>query len=79
MQNILQNTKSILRSRTVWGAGVAALAGLAGLFGHSVSPADQAEAIGLIGQAAEVVDRIVAIGGSAFAIWGRVAATRRLV
>jgi hypothetical protein len=79
MQNTLNNAKPVLRSRTVWGAGVAALAGLAGLFGHVISPADQAQAVDLIGQAVGVADRIVVIAGSALAIWGRITATRRLV
>ncbi|MBB4302335.1 hypothetical protein GGD81_001362 [Rhodobium orientis] len=70
--------KSIFASRTFWGAAVAILATVANFFGVTFSPADQAEAINLIGQALDKVTQLVAIGASAYAIYGRVVAKKKI-
>lgn len=74
----MDHTKSIFLSKTAWGAGLALLASLAGLAGYTISPADQAQATDLLGQVYDVVDRLLIIGGSLFAIWGRIKATHKI-
>lgn len=74
----MDQTKSILLSKTAWGAGLAILASLAGIAGYTISPSDQAQAVDLLGQVYDIVDRVVIIGGSLFAIWGRIKATHKI-
>lgn len=74
----MDTTKSILLSKTAWGAGIAILASLAGLAGYTISPADQAQAVDLLAQVYDIADRLVIIGGGLFAIWGRVKATHKI-
>ena len=38
----MEEQKSWYASTTIWGGAVAAVAGLAGIFGYTISPADQA-------------------------------------
>ncbi len=71
-------TKSIFLSKTAWGAGIALLASLAGLLGYTISPADQAQAVDLLGQVYDIADRLLIVGGSVFAIWGRIKATHKI-
>lgn len=66
------NTKSILGSKTIWGLLVAALPLVASLFGFHLAPGFEAEA-----QA--TVDQLVQVAGLAFAAYGRVVATTKLV
>lgn len=74
----MTETKSILASRTVWGAAIAVLASLAGLAGYAVGPADQAQALGLVDELVAVSDRLIAVAGGALAIWGRVRASKAI-
>lgn len=67
----MEGKKSIFRSKTFWGAVVAIVAGVAGLFGIQVTEADQAELIGSI-------DKLVVIGGGLLAIYGRVTANSKI-
>lgn len=63
------DTKPIWQSKTVWGAGVAILASLAGLFGYTFSPDDQGVLI-------ELITTVVTAGGGLLAVYGRVVATK---
>lgn len=63
------------RSRAVWGAVVAILAALAGLFGKAVSADQQAEAVNLLMQAVDLFAVAGGVGGGALALWGRLRAT----
>lgn len=68
---MLNQTKSMLASRGVWGGATALLAGLAGLLGYSVSPADQVSLVNLATGLAAAV-------GGILAIIGRIRATKRI-
>jgi len=74
----MTETKTLLQSRTVWGALLAILASIAGLGGYAIAPSDQAAALDLIGSLIEVWDRLVVIAGAGLAIWGRVRATKSI-
>ena len=65
------NSKKWYASKTLWGAALAAVAGLAGLFGYTVSPDEVAN----IEQAAV---SIVSIVGGLVAAYGRIAATKAI-
>lgn len=65
------NSKKWYASKTLWGAALASVAGLAGLFGYTVSPDDVAN----IEQAAV---SIVSIVGGLVAAYGRIAATKAI-
>lgn len=71
-------TKSILLSKTAWGAGLAMLASAAGLIGYTIAPSDQAQALDLLSQLYDIGEHLVVIGGSAFAIYGRIVATHKI-
>lgn len=68
-------TKPWWRSRAVWGAVVAILAALAGLFGKAISAEQQAEAVNLLMQAIDLFAVAGGVGGGALALWGRLRAT----
>jgi hypothetical protein len=61
-------TKSIFASKTVWGAGVAILASLAGV---PLTTDDQGTLVELVTQGATLL-------GAGVALWGRLTATRRI-
>lgn len=63
--------KSMLASKTIWGALVAGGGTLLNLFGYTIGEADQMILTNAIGE-------MMTIGGSAVAIWGRVAATKQI-
>ena len=63
--------KSALHSKGVWGGAVAISAGLAGVLGYTVTPADQVQIVNL---AAGVVSAV----GGVLAIIGRIRATKRI-
>lgn len=67
----MTDTKTLLRSRAVWGAAIAIAAGLAGVFGWTVDEASQAATL-------ELVEGAAALVGGALALWGRVRATKRI-
>ncbi len=68
---MFEEAKSMLMSRTIWGALVALMASGAGLAGYTVSAADQASILTLL-------TSLAGLAGSAVAIWGRIVATKRL-
>lgn len=74
----MNGTKSLLASTTIWGAALSIAAAAAGIAGYSISAADQAQALDLIGQVFSLWDRIAVIVGGAVAIWGRIRATHRI-
>jgi hypothetical protein len=74
----MTDTKSPFASRTVWAGVVTVVAGLAGLLGHDVAPADADALAGALAElGAVVVPLVTALSGVA-TILGRLAATRRL-
>ena len=74
----MDDQKPFYASTPVWGGGVAVLAGVAGLFGYSISPADQAALADSISQLIALVTSIAAVAGGVTAIWGRVRATKTI-
>jgi hypothetical protein len=67
----MYDVKSIFASKTVWGGLIAVAAALLGLFGYTITPADQVA----------VVEAVAAIGsavGGVLAIYGRIVATKRI-
>lgn len=65
------DTKSLWASKTVWGGIIAVVASLAGIAGYTVSPADQASIV-------DLVTSVVALGGGALAIVGRILASKKI-
>jgi hypothetical protein len=65
----MNDYKSLLASKTVWGGFLALFAGFAGIFGYSISPADQVQAVDAVASVASSIGGIVAI-------YGRVKATK---
>ncbi|MBX3524569.1 MAG: hypothetical protein KF904_00020 [Rhodoblastus sp.] len=74
----MEEQKSWYASTTIWGGAVAAVAGLAGIFGYTISPADQAALSDSIGQIVTLVTSVSALGGGLLAIWGRVRASKTI-
>jgi hypothetical protein len=58
-------------SKAVWGGVIAVVASLLGIWGYSVTPADQASIV-------ELVTSVVAAIGGVIAIVGRVMATKKI-
>lgn len=67
-------TKSIFASKTVWGIVIAALPTVLGLFKLHVT-----DVAAFTQGATEIADAVMALGGSALAIYGRYTATKNLV
>lgn len=67
----MEQTKSLLASKTVWGGLLVVIAAVAGLFGYTFSAEDQASV------AAMIENIVLAIGGL-LAIYGRITATKRI-
>lgn len=65
------DTKSIFQSRTMWGGGIALLAGAAQIVGYTVTPADTVEATGLI-------TGLITSGAGLLTLVGRIRATKRV-
>lgn len=74
----MDDTKSLLASRTVWGAIIAIAASIAGALGFGVGAAEQAAALSLVDQILGEWDRLAALAGAVLALYGRVKATRRI-
>ncbi len=67
----MYEVKSLIASKTFWGAFVAVAAGVFGLFGYAVTPEDQVW----------LVDSIAAVGaiaGGVVAVYGRIKASKRI-
>ena len=67
----MEDFKSILASKTVWGAIIAIGAGIAGIFGYSIGAEDQANLVEIGFAAASTV-------GGVIAIFGRVKASKKI-
>lgn len=67
----MNESKSLFASKGVMGGVVAALAGVVGVFGYTITPEDQAALITLI-------PSIVAIVGGIVAMYGRIKATKKI-
>ncbi len=63
--------KSILESRTFWGAAVALLAGVLAIFHYSLSADDQAQLV-------DIIAGVGAAAGGLVAIIGRVLASKKI-
>jgi hypothetical protein len=64
-------TKSMWASKGVWGGIIAVVASAAGIWGYSITPADQ-------GNIVELITSIIALGGGALAIIGRIFASKTI-
>ncbi|GGB55233.1 hypothetical protein GCM10011316_29120 [Roseibium aquae] len=74
----MTDTKPLFRSKTFWGAAVAVLGALAGLFGIEITAADQAELTGLTDRIFAAWDSLAVIAGALLAIYGRVTARQKI-
>jgi hypothetical protein len=63
--------KSLLASKTFWGAAVAVLGSVLNLLGYNFAQADQQLLI-------EFISNIAIAGGGVFAMYGRVKATKKI-
>ncbi len=68
---MMEETKKWWESTAIWGAVVALLGGLAGIFGYSLGPDDQEVLTSILASVAGTV-------GSIIAIWGRVKASKTI-
>lgn len=67
----MYDVKSIFASKTVWGGIIALAASAGGIWGYSVSAADQAQLVELIAGVGSAI-------GGAIAIYGRIVATKKI-
>jgi multidrug efflux pump subunit AcrA (membrane-fusion protein) len=67
----MEEYKTLLASKTIWGGIIALAAGIAGLFGYSVHPADQATIV-------EVGTALASAVGGGLAVVGRIKATKKI-
>lgn len=67
----LVETKSVWSSKAVWGGLIAVVASVLGIWGYSVTPADQASIV-------ELLTSVAAAIGGGIAIWGRVVASKKI-
>ena len=74
----MEQTKRWFESAGVWGGIVAALAGVAGLFGYTITPEDQAQIASTASRVAELVLSVGALGGGILSIFGRVRASKTI-
>lgn len=74
----MEDQKPFYASATIWGAGVAVVAGVAGVFGYTITPADQAALSDSIAQVVTLASSVAALGGGLLAIWGRVRASKTI-
>jgi len=67
----MNDVKSFIESKTIWGAAIAVVPPLANLFGYTVTGADVAQVTGSI-------DSVVTAVGGLLAVFGRVTATKAI-
>jgi hypothetical protein len=67
----MTESKSIFASKTVWGALVAIAAQLLLIAGFTVTPQAQSVAV-------DVLTQMVGVGGTMFALWGRLVASHKI-
>lgn len=70
----MNETKSILSSKTIWGVVIAALPTVLGLFHLRI-----ADLSAFTSGATEIVDTVITLAGAVFAAYGRIKATAALV
>lgn len=68
----MEQAKSWLLSKGVWGGVLAGVGSLLSLLGYDFGAPDQAAV-------ADMVEKLVSMGGAALAIYGRVVASKALV
>jgi CDP-diglyceride synthetase len=66
-----ENTKSLLQSKTVWGALIAAVSSVAGVAGHVIAPDIQMQLI-------DVCTTVGTLIGSVIAVYGRIVAKDKI-
>lgn len=64
----MNETKSILASKTFWGSAIAAIGGIAAVFGHTIDAS----------VTAEVAEILAIIAGAALAVYGRIKADKKI-
>lgn len=74
----MNETKSILASKGVWGGVIAVLAGAAGFFGYALAPSDATALAEHAESAYNAGVAIVGAVGGLIAIWGRVSASKKI-
>lgn len=74
----MEDQKAWYASTGIWGGLVALIAGLAGLLGYTISPADQQALADSIQQMVALATSVGATIGGILAIWGRVRATKTI-
>lgn len=67
----MSEIKSLLASKTIWGALIAVFAGVLSLAGYSISADDQASLL-------ELAAGLASTTGGAFAIYGRIKASKKI-
>lgn len=67
----MDGVKSILMSKTIWGVIVSIVGKLAALAGYTITEGDEQELVALVGLLASAV-------GDAYAVYGRVKATKAI-
>jgi uncharacterized membrane protein len=67
----MNDVKSFLKSKTIWGAAITVAPSVAGLFGYTITGAD-------VATANDAINSIVTAVGSLLAIYGRVTARARI-
>jgi protein-S-isoprenylcysteine O-methyltransferase Ste14 len=67
----MEDTKSLLASKTVWGGIIVVIAAIGGFFGYGITAEDQASL-------AHIIESVVLAIGGLLAIWGRVTATKKI-
>ena len=70
----MNETKSLLQSKTLWGLVISLLPTVLGLFHLHVT-----DAAAFAAGAQDIVDTVVTLGGAVFAAYGRIKATAALV
>ena len=65
----MENEKSWYLSKTVWGGLIAVAAGIAGAFGLTIAPEDQAAI-------ADAIVVVASVGGGLLAVFGRIKASK---
>ena len=74
----MEESKAWYQSIGVWGGVTGTVAGVAGLFGYTISPEDQANVANALSQTVTLVSSLAALGGGLAAIFGRVRASKAI-
>lgn len=74
----MDSSKLWYASSGIWGGVAAAVAGLAGIAGYTITPADQAAMADSIAQTVTLISSLTAVGGGLLAIFGRARASKTI-